>query len=47
MFDAASCMMGMEEGYSEGSGIVEIDSDAYVFTDPDEDGNIIVEEEGE
>ena len=47
MFDAASYVMGVEEGYSEGSGTVEIDSDAYVFTDPNEDGNIIIEEEGD
>ena len=47
MFDAASYAMGVEEGYSEGSGTVEIDSDAYVFTDPNEDGNIIIEEEGD
>ena len=47
MFDAASYAMGMEEGYSEGSGTVEIDSDAYAFTDPDEDGNIIIENEGD
>lgn len=47
MFDAASYAMGVEEGLSEGVGEVVIDSDAYVFTDPDEDGNIVVEKEGE
>ena len=42
-----SYIMGMEDGYADGLGTVEIDSDAYVFTDPNEDGNIVVEEEGE
>ena len=47
MFDAASYAIGMEEGFFEGAGDVTIDSDAYVFTDPGEDGNIVVEKEGE
>jgi len=47
MFDASSYVMGIEQGYAEGSGNVVIDSDAYVFTDPDDDGNIVVTKEDE
>jgi len=58
MFNMTSYAMGMEDGhadgytegytdgYAEGEETVKIESD-YIFTDPLDDGNIVVEKEGE
>lgn len=43
-FDAASYIMGQ----TTGKGVVVIeDTETYTFTDPDSDGNVVIDKDGE
>ena len=43
MFDAASYAMGMEEGFADGQGsVVFEDGGDYTFSDPNNDGHIVI-----
>lgn len=45
--DFFSYIIGMEDGYADGAGNVVIEEgEDYSFTDPDSDGNIVIEKEG-
>ena len=45
--DTISYIMGMEDGYADGINQVNLDDGGeYTFTDPDDDGNVVVMKEG-
>lgn len=44
MFDVISYIFGLTKGKAEGEKTVIIETDNYVFKDPDSDGNIVIEE---
>ena len=45
--DFFSYIIGMEDGYADGTGEVTIEEGGdYTFTDPDSDGNVVIEKEG-
>ena len=45
VMDMTSYLMGIITGIKKGTGVIVLDSDAFTFTDPDSDGNIVIAEE--
>lgn len=44
--DLFSYIMGTEDGYADGINVVEFEEgEEYTFTDPNDDGNIVVSKE--
>ena len=45
--DIISYLMGLIAGKKEGAKVLVFEGDGYTFTDPDDDGNLVIEEADE
>ena len=45
--DIISYLMGLITGKKEGAKVLVFEGDGYTFTDPDDDGNLVIEEADE